>query len=584
MTKNNSLNNTLETTAYAPICGGTTASGPVQAATTGFSNVGYCLVSNGSSALPSWQAVSGSGFTSINAVGYYTPGTYTYTPSPTAVYIIVELVGGGGGGGASYDCTTGQVSVGAPGGGGGFTRNIILVSDLGGSATVTVGAAGAAGVGSGVSGTAGSDTTFIAATTNGIYAYGGGVAASTSPATYVVSNVGVGGGSNFDFGSDPFYAQGSAPQSTYAFYSGGVYYYMPGTGGSSFITGGANSNGIISNSPIDSHGVSINFTNQYGGGGMGGFSGGTGSSAGGYGCYGYAYITEFCTYGNEMANQNSLNNTFDTVPYAPICSGTTSGGRVQAASTGFSNVGYVLTSNGNSALPSWQEPPGSTGIMTINTQTFTSSGTYVPTSGMLYCTIEVVGGGGGGGGAPNSAYCNAGVSGGGGGYARKTVPASQIGSSQTVTIGAGGAGGAAGANSGASGGTTTVTLTSGSIFATGGGGGGSHTSTNSLFVRGVYGGSGSGGDVNATGGSSGFAIGFYTTQSVYTSEGGNSIYGGGGPGNCCYNAVTNSSPGLNATGYGGGGSGATVYSSVSSTAQPGGSGTPGIVIITEYIG
>lgn len=39
--------------------------------------------------------------------------------------------------------------------------------------------------------------------------------------------------------------------------------------------------------------------------------------------------------------------------YAPICGGTTSTSALQSADTGFSNSGYILQSNGASALPSW---------------------------------------------------------------------------------------------------------------------------------------------------------------------------------------------------------------------------------------
>lgn len=49
------------TTAYAPICGGTTATGAFQAATTGLSTAGYVLTSTGASSLPSFQAVSAAG-------------------------------------------------------------------------------------------------------------------------------------------------------------------------------------------------------------------------------------------------------------------------------------------------------------------------------------------------------------------------------------------------------------------------------------------------------------------------------------------------------------------------------------------
>ena len=46
------------TTAYAPVCAGTTATGALQVASSGLGTSGTALVSNGSSSLPSWQAVA----------------------------------------------------------------------------------------------------------------------------------------------------------------------------------------------------------------------------------------------------------------------------------------------------------------------------------------------------------------------------------------------------------------------------------------------------------------------------------------------------------------------------------------------
>jgi hypothetical protein len=43
-----------------------------------------------------------------------------------------------------------------------------------------------------------------------------------------------------------------------------------------------------------------------------------------------------------------------TTPYAPICAGTTATGNLQQAITGISNASYYLTSNGSSAVPSFQ--------------------------------------------------------------------------------------------------------------------------------------------------------------------------------------------------------------------------------------
>lgn len=70
------------TTAYAPICGGTTATGAFQAASTGLSTSGYVLTSNGASALPSFQALPAGGITTINGnSGSVTGTTITLTGS-----------------------------------------------------------------------------------------------------------------------------------------------------------------------------------------------------------------------------------------------------------------------------------------------------------------------------------------------------------------------------------------------------------------------------------------------------------------------------------------------------------------------
>src|SRR6185369_12790577 len=90
-------------------------------------------------------------------------------------------------------------------------------------------------------------------------------------------------------------------------------------------------------------------------------------------------------------------------------------------------------------------------------QIFTSSGTYTPTTGMLYCIVECVGGGGGGGGVTGTAsQIYQGGGGGSGGYSRLIASAATIGASQTVTIGAAGTAGASGSNNGGAGGDTSV--------------------------------------------------------------------------------------------------------------------------------
>lgn len=94
----------VTTTAYAPICGGTTATGAFQAASTGLSTSGFVLTSNGASALPSFQSASASGaITTItgNSGGAESPsagnfnivGTGSITVAGSANTETVQLTG-----------------------------------------------------------------------------------------------------------------------------------------------------------------------------------------------------------------------------------------------------------------------------------------------------------------------------------------------------------------------------------------------------------------------------------------------------------------------------------------------------------
>ncbi len=226
-------------------------------------------------------------------------------------------------------------------------------------------------------------------------------------------------------------------------------------------------------------------------------------------------------------------------------------------------------------------------------QTFTASGTYTPTPGMLYCIIEVLGGGGGGGGTV-AAVGNtqaAGLIGAAGGYAKGVFPASLIGASQVVTVGAAGAGGPTGGNNGTTGGTTSVGAL---ISATGGTGGVGFTTVMASYIL-FGGGAGAGGtgtggflQVTGDGGTPAFGIIAATLSTPYASiltggKGGSSIYGVGGtplgPGGTDGSGQAN---GSNASGYGSGGSAGC--SASGGGAASGGNGTAGIVIITEFVG
>jgi hypothetical protein len=250
--------------------------------------------------------------------------------------------------------------------------------------------------------------------------------------------------------------------------------------------------------------------------------------------------------------------------YSVVCGGTASTSALQNVS-GVGTSGQVLTSNGSGTLPTWQAG-GAGAVITVAIQTFTTSGTYTPTSGMIYCIIECQGGGGGGGGTNGVSQVSAG-GGGSGGYSRGVFSSSMIGASQTVTIGSGGAGSPA--STGGTGGTSSV----GSLISCTGGTGGIVISTGTTVLGGT-GGSGSGGSINIVGGKGGAS--FASGSANFGGAGSNSLLGFGGVG------LVNSSgaAGNAATGYGAGGGGGSAGSPSSN--QPGGNGSGGIVIITEF--
>ena len=213
-------------------------------------------------------------------------------------------------------------------------------------------------------------------------------------------------------------------------------------------------------------------------------------------------------------------------------------------------------------------------------QVFTSTGTYTPTKGLVYCIIECVGGGGGGGGAGASGATNQNTSGGGasGGYSRKASTAATIGSSQAVTVGAAGAAGASGANNGGAGGATSV----GAICIANGGGGGGGSSAASWAFGGTPGAAGTG-DLTLLGqyGGSGCGGGTITTIGFTSGGGGNSMFGPGALGQSQPVSASGTGNAASAGAYGGGGGGAMSYAA--SGAAAGGAGQTGIVVITEYV-
>lgn len=190
---------------------------------------------------------------------------------------------------------------------------------------------------------------------------------------------------------------------------------------------------------------------------------------------------------------------------------------------------------------------------------FTGSGTYNKNLAARFIKVTVIGGGGGGGSSGNNYTTSNG--GGGGGCAIKWIPNSAVGSTETVTVGAGGTG-----NSGAAG-TAGGTSSFGSHCSATGGGAGLAWGSN-----GAAGGTGSGGNINIAGGPSSGNAEYSTASADCIGAGGNSFLGGGG-----YVAGT-ASNGTTGGSYGGGGGGAHRTTG----AVTGGSGAAGYVVVEEY--
>lgn len=219
------------------------------------------------------------------------------------------------------------------------------------------------------------------------------------------------------------------------------------------------------------------------------------------------------------------------------------------------------------------------GAFQFKNQVFTSSGTYTPTTGMVYCQIICIGGGGGGGGAvaTGSGQVSVGGGGGAGEYAVGAFSASTIGASQTVTIGSGGAGGAG--TNGSGGSTSSV----GSLISAAGGSGAAASTANSgtqTALEGLGGTGGAGGDYRAAGSNGLTGVSTTTGGFSWGGTGGSSKIGSGGVATIV--ALNQSGSGRAASNYGSGGGGAANGSSMPASSG-GNNGSAGIVVIQEYI-
>lgn len=212
-------------------------------------------------------------------------------------------------------------------------------------------------------------------------------------------------------------------------------------------------------------------------------------------------------------------------------------------------------------------------INKIVTQVITSSGTYTPSPGMVFTIAKAVGGGGGGGGASGDvAKISQGGGGASGGHEEARLTAAQIGTSQTVTIGAAGAAGSAGNNAGGAGGDTSV----GALLIAKGGAGGGGAVAGGGGTAGAGGGAGTG-DFHSAGMAGGGGVGSSSVGTAYPSTfGGSSLMGGG----AAQLGAGASAGGGTGVGPGGGGGGGVAYANASDRA--GGAGFRGEVRFTDF--
>ncbi len=197
----------------------------------------------------------------------------------------------------------------------------------------------------------------------------------------------------------------------------------------------------------------------------------------------------------------------------------------------------------------------------LRTVVFTASGTWTAGTGTNSVVVKARGGGGGGGGVSGAGACAA-AGGGQGAYSESYI--TSPGSSQIVTIGAGGSAGASSGGNGGNGGTTSF----GALLTVPGGSGGAGGTTSPNTTGGAGGVAGTA-DISIPGASGGMGLNISGTASISGPGGGD----GGGTGLAGANAAGN------AGSLGGGGSGAD---SATAVANAGGAGGSGWLIVYEY--
>src|SRR6266403_1841969 len=100
------------------------------------------IAAGGTAGVTSLNTLTGVVTTSVVMQKFTSSGTYT--PTAGMLHCIIECIGGGGGGGGVAGAASNSIGAGG-GGAGGYSRKYSTVGVIGGSQTVTIGAAGAAG-------------------------------------------------------------------------------------------------------------------------------------------------------------------------------------------------------------------------------------------------------------------------------------------------------------------------------------------------------------------------------------------------------------------------------------------------------
>ena len=209
-------------------------------------------------------------------------------------------------------------------------------------------------------------------------------------------------------------------------------------------------------------------------------------------------------------------------------------------------------------------------VRSMAVQVITASSVYTPPANLLFAVVEMLGGGAGGR-TESSASIRVGGPGSAGSYRQQSFTLAELSPNVSITIGAGG-------TASTNGGTTNF----GALIIPGGniaGGGSGFGPANGAIASG----SPSGGNINSRSCGSNWSWSqLIGSQRVGQANSGmSSLYGCGGNGVAFDTAGPAAANGNSAQGYGAGGAGG--YTANSGGNTTGGSGTPGVVIITEFL-